>query len=151
MESVRGQSYGDWTLLARDDGSTDGTAEILERFAARMSESACSMGAVRRGARRGTSAFLQRACDLGADCVFLADQDDVWREEKIRKQLERLEQSEAAAPGPRLVYSDLIVVDRSLRLVHPSFLRCSRPRRDGGNARCERCWGDVSPWAPPRW
>ena len=34
LESIRRQSYRDWTLLARDDGSTDATLPILRRAAA---------------------------------------------------------------------------------------------------------------------
>ena len=135
VESIRRQSHDDWTLLARDDGSTDGTAEILEGLATRDGRIRLLEQGARRGAVGNFGVVLQRACDLGADCVFLADQDDVWREDKICKQLERMERSETAAPGPspRLVYSDLIVVDRGLRLVHPSFLRYSRLRRGGGH------------------
>jgi glycosyltransferase involved in cell wall biosynthesis len=135
VESVRRQSYDDWTLLARDDGSTDGTAEILGRLAARDGRvRLLEGGGPRRGAAGNFGIVLQRACDLGADYVFPADQDDVWREDKIGKQLQRMERSEAATVGrrPQLVYSDLIVVDRGLRLIHPSFLRCSRLRRGGG-------------------
>ena len=135
LESLRRQSHDDWTLLARDDGSSDGTAEILARLAARDGRiQLLAGGGPRRGAAGNFGVVLQRACDLGADYVFPADQDDVSREDKIRKQLQRMEQSEAATAGrsPRLVCSDLIVVDRELRLVDPSLLRYARLRRGGG-------------------
>ena len=35
IQSIRRQSYADWTLLARDDGSTDATAKILRELARR--------------------------------------------------------------------------------------------------------------------
>ncbi len=78
VESVRRQSHRDWTLLARDDGSSDGTVEILEGFAARDGRiRLLEGGGPPRGAVGNFGVLLQRACDLGGDCVFLADQDDV--------------------------------------------------------------------------
>jgi glycosyltransferase involved in cell wall biosynthesis len=34
IESVRAQTRSDWTLIIVDDGSSDGTAEIVRSFAA---------------------------------------------------------------------------------------------------------------------
>ena len=34
IESIRRQTFRDWTLLVRDDGSSDGTVQILESVAA---------------------------------------------------------------------------------------------------------------------
>lgn len=33
IESIQQQTYTDWTLLIRDDGSKDKTREIIKRFA----------------------------------------------------------------------------------------------------------------------
>ncbi|MEN6459169.1 MAG: glycosyltransferase family 2 protein [Thermoguttaceae bacterium] len=135
VESVRRQSFGGWTLLVRDDGSSDETVPELRAAAA---EDGRIVLLEPDGRRLGPSAsfatLMQQAYDRGADCLLLADQDDVWHADKIERMLARMRHEEATdrRPSPRLVYSDLTVVDASLRLVHPSFLRYSRLRHGEG-------------------
>ena len=134
IESIRRQSYQDWTLLARDDGSTDATGKILQEAALRDGRiRLLDDGGRRDGSAGNFGLLMQRAFDLGADYLFPADQDDVWQAEKVRKLMELMRRGETACGQPvaRLVYSDLVVVDQRLRTVHPSFLRYSRLRQGG--------------------
>jgi glycosyltransferase involved in cell wall biosynthesis len=134
VQSIRRQSLADWTLLVRDDGSTDSTAEILQELAGRDDRIRMLPGDGRRYGAVGNFALLiQRAFDLGADYLFLADQDDVWQTDKLRRQMELMRQGEMAS-GKRiahLVYSDLVVVNERMQTVHGSFFKCSRLRQGG--------------------
>jgi len=38
LDSIAAQTHGDWQLIARDDGSSDRTAAILDAFRARHSD-----------------------------------------------------------------------------------------------------------------
>jgi glycosyltransferase involved in cell wall biosynthesis len=134
IESIRRQSYADWTLLARDDGSTDATPTILRELAGRdgrigvLSDDAGHVGSAQNFGR-----VMQRAYDLGADSLFLADQDDVWQADKLERLVALLRAGlpESARPAARLVYSDLVVVDDRLRTLQRSFFRYSRLRQAG--------------------
>ena len=84
------------------------------------------------GLRRGTVGnfawLLQRAWDVGADYVLLADQDDIWHDDKVAQQVQALRPTEVAGGRevPRLVYCDAAVIDAARRPVHASFLRQNR-------------------------
>jgi len=120
IESIQKQGYADWRLLIRDDGSTDQTVAIIKEYALQdkriylIGDGNESLGVI-----KNISCLLGRS---NAEYVMLCDQDDVWLPHKIEKSLDILLQMEKDAPGfPLLVYSDLKVVDRSLKEIAPYF------------------------------
>jgi hypothetical protein len=125
IESIRRQHFTGWTLLVRDDGSTDDTVPIVESLA--HSDSRIVLVRDRLGNLGPAASFgvlLERAVGSGARYVALADQDDVWEPEKLARQLGMLRAREAAvgAGTPLLTHSDLTVVAEDLGVLHPSFL-----------------------------
>jgi rhamnosyltransferase len=125
VRSLRAQDHAGWRLLARDDGSTDGTPALLARLA-REEPRLTVLGAPGRlGVVGNFGALLEAARDAGASYVLPCDQDDVWRPDKLSRMLEAMAALEArhGAGAPLLVHSDLEVVDQELRTLHPSFLR----------------------------
>lgn len=136
IESLRGQTHADWTLLVRDDGSTDGTLSILQKQADRDSRIRRIMFDGRRlGPSQSFGVLLEEALRQSAERVFLSDQDDVWSSTKMERQLARLTHAEFRSPAgtPLLVHSDLEVVDERLNVVHPSFLKSQRLRHVSTN------------------
>src|SRR4030042_4658933 len=128
-ESVRRQSYTDWKMLVRDDASNDAAGSMLRQMAAQEERFVVLHNdSTRCGPAKNYATLLQHAYDLGAEYVLLADQDDVWLPEKIRKQIDLMRGTEAATARktPILVYTDLTVVDAGLRTIHGSFFRHAR-------------------------
>ena len=116
LRSIQAQSYSDWTLLVRDDGSSDATRQILHDAAqAGSADRHRPDDGLRRGAVGNFSWLLQQAWHDGADYVLLADQDDVWHTDKVARQVQALQAAEAGGgrDGPQLVYCDAAVVDAS--------------------------------------
>lgn len=122
LRSIGEQTHDDWRLVVRDDGSNDGTLDVLDDWSKRYP------GRVRlvthdgtgRGARANFSALL----DLSDAPYFMfCDQDDVWLPEKMTLFCRCMHEAEAqrGPDVPVLVHSDLVVVDRELRQVAPSF------------------------------
>lgn len=67
-------------LVVCDDGSTDGTWEYLKQFASSRPYVRCSRNECRLGATKN----FERAIALCTGAViFLSDQDDVWRADKV--------------------------------------------------------------------
>lgn len=102
IASVRRQTQSDWELLVADDGSTDGTRDLVMRYA--------SDGRVRYlpGPHLERAAARNRglAAAQGELIAFL-DADDRWQPAKLERQVAAL----AAAPGAALCYTIARFVD----------------------------------------
>jgi rhamnosyltransferase len=125
IESIRRQTLADWTLLVRDDGSSDETPQILDSLAAAEPRILLLQdGCGNLGPAESFGVLMAAALNAGAGYVAFADQDDVWHPDKLERELETLRAREAPAGSavPLLVHSDLSVVDEELRFIHASFL-----------------------------
>jgi glycosyltransferase involved in cell wall biosynthesis len=111
LRSLREQTDTNWILVTRDDHSTDGTADILARFA-----STCEPGKVviipsgpeRLGSLANFMTLLAHA-PIGARYAF-CDQDDVWLPEKLTVAIEHIARESSPgqlyAYGGRTTYTD---------------------------------------------
>ena len=129
IESIRAQSFRDWRLLIRDDHSADETVEIVRRISAadpRLSLIDDSTSNIGPWASFGR--LLSQAYEEGAEYVFLSDQDDVWLEDKMEKQLSLLRAANDKRPA--LVHSDLVLVNENLERIHDSFSEFQRTSYD---------------------
>jgi glycosyltransferase involved in cell wall biosynthesis len=113
LASIRDQAGPRVSLLARDDGSTDATAHLLERF--RQENRGMDVVIVRGrniGAARSFLAALDQAGN--SDYYAFADQDDVWQPDKIARAVDRLAAT-GAGEEPALYYSNVSYTDARLR------------------------------------
>ncbi|GGE27904.1 glycosyltransferase family 2 protein [Streptococcus himalayensis] len=120
IDSIRRQTVSDWTLLIRDDGSSDGTRDIIEEYCQkdeRISfinpDDTTNLGVI--------NSFHTLLQYKAADYYFFSDQDDVWLEHKLEWQLE--EAQAYPADKPLLVYTDLTVVGQDLTIMHESMVK----------------------------
>lgn len=120
IESIRQQSYQDWTLLIRDDGSKDQTRAIIQEYAAKDDriifinpDSTENFGVIK--------SFFTLLKYEKADYYFFSDQDDYWLPEKLHLQLEATK--DYPQDSPLLVYTDLKVVNQDLEVIHESMVR----------------------------
>lgn len=108
LDSLLGSDVdGELSILIRDDGSTDGTADRVRRLGdprIRLVEGA------NLGPRGSFFELLRLARSDDADFVALCDQDDVWRPDKMRRALAMIGGEE-----PALYASSLDLVDEHLR------------------------------------
>ena len=90
-ESIRRQTYSKWEWVVADDGSTDGSLEVLHGIGAR--DPRVRVIAMPGAAGQGAAAARNCAAEA-AKGSFLAfqDADDLWRPEKLEKQVKHLEQ-----------------------------------------------------------
>jgi glycosyltransferase involved in cell wall biosynthesis len=122
ISSILTQDYRNVCVLARDDGSSDGTVKILneyaERYPARFRVMPLSPGT---GSAKDNFLLLMQAST--ASYICFADQDDVWLPDKVSRTKQEMDQLENQweVDTPLLVFTDLHVVDDQLRPLHESF------------------------------
>lgn len=120
IRSIQEQTYTDWQLLIRDDGSTDATAEIIRQFQAEDERiSFINDGEVEN--LGVIKSFHRLIHHQEADFYFFSDQDDVWLPDKLQMCLD--EAQHYSVETPLLVYTDLKVVDEQLRVQSESMIR----------------------------
>lgn len=126
IDSILSQSFTDLELHIRDDGSSDGTLDILAEYI--DLDSRVFLLNDDGSNRRSAGSFLQLLSKVEADYYFFCDHDDVWLPKKIELTLSALQMSEDRAldlSAPVLVATDLAVVDSELNVIHPSFAQYS--------------------------
>ena len=110
----------DFTLVWRDDGSSDGTKEIVRHFGFQnLIECAHSPVGQNIGPLASFNRATERALETEARYFLYCDQDDVWQADKVATMV-ALADSQALAT-PALWHHDLRVVDGDLKTIHPSF------------------------------
>lgn len=125
IRSIINQTYRDWLLIIRDDGSSDNTHNIIKDIA-ELDEriQVVDDATVTTGSSMGNFNILsQKAYEIGFKYLFFCDQDDVWDPNKLEYQINFMDrQGHNLADVPLLSHSDLKVVDENLSLTSPSFM-----------------------------
>lgn len=89
LRSIQVQSHEDFTVLIRDDGSTDGSVGIIERFVTQdrrfllIDDGAGHFEG--RSASSNFAALMSTAIKYPASGYFFCDQDDIWHQDKLVK------------------------------------------------------------------
>ena len=122
IDSILAQDYAGIRVLARDDGSTDKTLEILEDYAARFPECFRVLpGSAATGSAKDNFLILMKA-SCGKYVCF-SDQDDVWLPDKVSRTKRAMDGLEErwGKNTPLMVFTDLRVVDDRLNPIEESF------------------------------
>jgi teichuronic acid biosynthesis glycosyltransferase TuaG len=85
IRSVQAQTFPDWEMILVDDASTDETAEIVAAFAG--TDSRLKLIRLERNSGTGVARDTATNAATGRYIAFL-DADDLWKPEKLEKQLE---------------------------------------------------------------
>ncbi|CAM3231208.1 glycosyltransferase family 2 protein [Streptococcus pluranimalium] len=120
IKSIQSQTFKDWQLLIRDDGSIDNTPSIIRDMAKKDDR----IHFINDGQSENygvIKSFYHLVKYDSADYYFFSDQDDVWLPEKMEVTLKRALTEPSATP--LLVYTDLKVVNEDLEVLQESMIK----------------------------
>lgn len=121
LDSLFSQTYPNWHLYIRDDGSADGTVAIIGEYAGKYPGQITFLGSENngRGAMGNFSLLMEKS---KAPYIAFCDQDDEWLPEKIALSVSALKELENGRPEiPCFVFSDLEMIDEVGKVIAPSL------------------------------
>jgi glycosyltransferase involved in cell wall biosynthesis len=124
VASILPQLGEDDEFVVVDDASQDASIAILEGFHDRR------IRIIRQTENRGVVRTFERSLrEASGEIIFLADQDDIWRKDKVEKMIGMF----LSCPDLTLVISDALIIDAEGRIIgkswferrsyHPGLLR----------------------------
>jgi glycosyltransferase involved in cell wall biosynthesis len=125
LESLAAQTETRWGILVRDDGSADGTQDLLLQWREHFGDQLIILPDSGRSNLGVAGNFSRLLAASTSRYVMFANPDDVWHSDKIAITLNAMQAAEARAgvAVPCLVHTDLRMVDGHLRPLAPSFRR----------------------------
>jgi len=126
VRSILSQKFdGELRIIVADDGSTDGTADIVRELARSHPDRVTAICREKNvGATENYKGMLQQA---NGDYLAIMDGDDYWLPEKLQAQIDFLR----AHPDCPVVYTNAAVIDQQNRLTG-LFTNPQPPRMDTG-------------------
>ena len=113
LNSLLNQSYSNIKVVISDDGSTDSTIEIIEKFKQRDNRIELIHNKKNHGILNNFNNLLNYAKIKTNKYFMFCDQDDVWLENKVELSYKYFLQHEEENK-PLLVYTNLELVDSNL-------------------------------------
>lgn len=96
LHSLQDQTFTEWSLIVHDDGSSDKTPAILERFASSDERITVLHDDKRFGSAQGN--FMYLLTQSQAPFAIFCDDDDIWLEDKLQVLYENILQRDNTIP-----------------------------------------------------
>lgn len=111
LDSIIAQTYVNWELYIRDDGSTDDTIHIIKKYT--LLDNRIQLLVDNKGNLRSSLNFnaLMEYCQDFGDYFMFCDQDDIWLENKVEETLKNMFDIEKDKPA--LVFGTQILIDEN--------------------------------------
>lgn len=122
LDSILKQSYKNWFVRIRDDGSKDSTIEIIKEYREKYPEKFIFLEDNLKNLGVCLN-FKELMLKSEAPYVMLCDQDDYWLENKIEITLNKMKESENiyGVNTPIYIHTDLTMVNSKLEIVYDSY------------------------------
>lgn len=118
LDSILNQTFQDFRILIRDDGSQDNTIGIIKQYEEKYPDKILFIeDNVICG--NATCNFMQLCKYATSEYAMFCDQDDFWLPNKIDISYSEMRKAEKirGSETPILVFGDYVIVDESLKLI----------------------------------
>ncbi len=125
LRSIIHQSYNNWKLIIHDDGSTDNTIGIINKYMKKYKNKIKLLDDDIKFHDPSKNFFylMNYIKNKNYDYFLLSDQDDLWHENKVSTLVNIALKNEFE--GPLLIHSDSNVIDKNDNVINNSFNKLS--------------------------
>ena len=127
IDSIINQNFFDWVLKIRNDGSKDDSQKIINEYCCRFPGKIIEIDSPKNNIGLLQSINYLLKSEPYGEYVMFSDQDDVWLSDKIDITLKKMKELENTFENcPIAVFTDLMVVDKKLNILHDSYFESQR-------------------------
>ncbi|WP_419239839.1 glycosyltransferase family 2 protein [Photobacterium leiognathi] len=122
LESIFNQTYSNWKIYVTDDGSTDNTINLINKFVLdkNIENKVIILPFRDKSNKYGPAYNFSYGLSFSTSkYIMFSDQDDYWLPEKIVTQVNKIKELDITIPA--LSFCDASVVDNNLSVISPSF------------------------------
>ena len=125
IDSILYQTYSNFELIITDDCSSDKTIEIIKNYQEndkriKLYQNETNLGFVKN--------FEKSISLCTGDYIALADQDDIWKKDKLKTFIENIGENV-------LIYSDALLIDEHASSMEKELIRPDKDLISGSNNR----------------
>lgn len=127
LDSILNQKDVNVNILIRDDGSLDGTIDILEKYKQQNGIEYYVGNNI--GYAKSFWQLLNNAKEY--DYYAFCDQDDIWLEYKLKMAIEKIQEAEKKETMPILYTSNVIAINNNMDIIMNKPFKCERVLKVG--------------------
>ena len=122
IDSILSQSYKDWDLYIRDDGSKDSTLQIIKEYSDNYEN--IHLYIDKCGNVGPKQSFFLMLESIDANYYAYSDQDDVWLDNKLKIGYDAI--SKHSLSKPIMFQSNVKLVDSELNIISDDFWKLAK-------------------------
>lgn len=133
LDSIINQTYMDWCILIRDDGSSDDTLNIVKDYCKKYPQRIKLLDNNQQNLGSSNS-FIELLKMSTSELIMFCDQDDVWKKNKLELFYEFYQKKCKSINEPLLIHSYVDVVSDNLCFMEKETKKFNSRKKENENS-----------------